>query len=50
MNYSRNFCVTGLLLLLTLSCSTHAIGQMPIQVEILDPDGQVIRTLQRDSA
>ena len=33
-----------------LSCSTHAIGQMPIQVEILDPDGKLIRTLQRDSA
>jgi len=33
-----------------LSCSTHAIGQMPIQVEILAPDGQLIRTLQRDSA
>jgi len=31
-----------------LSCSTHAIGQMPIQVEILDPSGQVVRTLQRD--
>jgi NAD-reducing hydrogenase large subunit len=33
-----------------LSCSTHAIGQMPIQVEILAPDGKLIRTLQRDSA
>jgi NAD-reducing hydrogenase large subunit len=33
-----------------LSCSTHAIGQMPILVEILAPDGQLIRTLQRDSA
>jgi NAD-reducing hydrogenase large subunit len=33
-----------------LSCSTHAIGQMPIQVQILDPHGQIIRTLQRDSA
>jgi NAD-reducing hydrogenase large subunit len=31
-----------------LSCSTHAIGQMPIQVEILDPQGQLVRTLQRD--
>lgn len=31
-----------------LSCSTHAIGQMPIQVEILDPRGQLVRTLQRD--
>jgi len=33
-----------------LSCSTHAIGQMPIQVEILAADGKLIRTLQRDSA
>jgi NAD-reducing hydrogenase large subunit len=33
-----------------LSCSTHAIGQMPIQVEILAQNGQLIRTLQRDSA
>jgi NAD-reducing hydrogenase large subunit len=31
-----------------LSCSTHAVGQMPIQVEILGPDGKLIRTLQRD--
>ncbi|MRR38255.1 Ni/Fe hydrogenase subunit alpha, partial [bacterium] len=31
-----------------LSCSTHAIGRMPIQVEILDPQGQLVRTLQRD--
>ncbi|MFH1524557.1 MAG: Ni/Fe hydrogenase subunit alpha [Chloroflexota bacterium] len=33
-----------------LSCSTHAIGQMPIQVEILGSDGELIRTLHRDSA
>jgi NAD-reducing hydrogenase large subunit len=32
-----------------LSCSTHAIGQMPIQVEILDSQGRLIRTLQRDA-
>jgi NAD-reducing hydrogenase large subunit len=31
-----------------LSCSTHAIGQMPIQVEIFDSQGRLIRTLQRD--
>ncbi|HTX89728.1 MAG TPA: Ni/Fe hydrogenase subunit alpha [Anaerolineales bacterium] len=31
-----------------LSCSTHAIGQMPIQVEFVTPDGQVVKTLQRD--
>jgi len=32
-----------------LSFSTHAIGQMPIQVEILDSQGRLIRTLQRDA-
>jgi NAD-reducing hydrogenase large subunit len=31
-----------------LSCSTHAVGQMPIQLEILAPDGTLIKTLQRD--
>lgn len=31
-----------------LSCSTHAVGQMPIQVEILDPEGKLINTLKRD--
>ncbi len=31
-----------------LSCSTHAFGQMPIQVEIVDPSGTVINTLRRD--
>jgi NAD-reducing hydrogenase large subunit len=31
-----------------LSCSTHAVGQMPIQVEILDADGETMQTLQRD--
>lgn len=31
-----------------LSCSTHAIGQMPIQVQIVGPDGELVRTLQRD--
>jgi len=30
-----------------LSCSTHAAGQMPLLVEILDPDGSVLETLQR---
>ena len=30
-----------------LSCSTHAIGQMPIEVEILDPQGNCIQTLSR---
>ncbi len=31
-----------------LSCSTHAIGQMPIQVEILDSQERLVRTLKRD--
>jgi NAD-reducing hydrogenase large subunit len=31
-----------------LSCSTHAVGQMPIQVEIISPDGELVKTLKRD--
>jgi NAD-reducing hydrogenase large subunit len=31
-----------------LSCSTHAVGQMPIQVEVLNPDGTLRQLLQRD--
>jgi NAD-reducing hydrogenase large subunit len=31
-----------------LSCSTHAVGQMPIQVEILGPDGNLIQTITRN--
>jgi NAD-reducing hydrogenase large subunit len=31
-----------------LSCSTHAVGQMPIQVEIIGPDGELVKTLKRD--
>ena len=30
-----------------LSCSTHAIGQMPIQIEILDPIGNLVQTISR---
>ncbi len=30
-----------------LSCSTHAAGQMPIQIEMLDPTGRVIDELAR---
>jgi NAD-reducing hydrogenase large subunit len=30
-----------------LSCSTHAVGQMPIEVEILDPQGNCIQTVSR---
>ncbi|MGB9594760.1 MAG: Ni/Fe hydrogenase subunit alpha [Candidatus Poribacteria bacterium] len=31
-----------------LSCSTHAIGEMPIIIELIDSDGNVIDRLQRD--
>jgi NAD-reducing hydrogenase large subunit len=31
-----------------LSCSTHAIGQMPLQVEVLEADGTLLQTLQRE--
>jgi len=30
-----------------LSCSTHAIGQMPMVVNIVDNDGNLIQTLSR---
>jgi NAD-reducing hydrogenase large subunit len=33
-----------------LSCSTHAAGQMPMRIELLDADGKVLQTLQRDPA
>ncbi|MGC9467193.1 MAG: Ni/Fe hydrogenase subunit alpha [Anaerolineae bacterium] len=31
-----------------LSCSTHAMGQMPIHIELVGPDGDVLDTLHRD--
>ena len=31
-----------------LSCSTHALGQMPIKIELFDAQGQLIDTLRRD--
>jgi NAD-reducing hydrogenase large subunit len=31
-----------------LSCSTHAVGQMPMMVEVLGPDGSLQKTLRRD--
>jgi NAD-reducing hydrogenase large subunit len=31
-----------------LSCSTHAIGQMPIKLEILNPAGELVNTITRD--
>jgi len=30
-----------------LSCSTHAVGQMPMEVEVLDADGNWLQTVQR---
>ncbi|MGE5647529.1 MAG: Ni/Fe hydrogenase subunit alpha [Acidobacteriota bacterium] len=30
-----------------LSCSTHAAGQMALKIELVDPDGKVVDTLQR---
>jgi NAD-reducing hydrogenase large subunit len=31
-----------------LSCSTHAVGQMPIVIDVMSADGEVIRTLSRE--
>jgi NAD-reducing hydrogenase large subunit len=31
-----------------LSCSTHAVGQMPLSIDIVDPSGEVVRNLCRD--
>jgi len=31
-----------------LSCSTHAVGQMPIKLDVIDPDGSIRQTLQRN--
>ncbi|MDY6872588.1 MAG: Ni/Fe hydrogenase subunit alpha [Chloroflexota bacterium] len=31
-----------------LSCSTHAIGQMPIKIDVLDANGATTQTLKRD--
>jgi NAD-reducing hydrogenase large subunit len=30
-----------------LSCSTHAVGQMPLQIQLLNPEGQVIEEMRR---
>lgn len=32
-----------------LSCSTHAVGQMPMIVDIKDASGQIVKTLKRDA-
>jgi NAD-reducing hydrogenase large subunit len=31
-----------------LSCSTHAVGQMPMVVEMVDPQGNLVDTVSRD--
>jgi NAD-reducing hydrogenase large subunit len=31
-----------------LSCSTHAMGQMPIHIELVSPEGEVVDTIHRD--
>ena len=30
-----------------LSCSTHAVGQMPLQVQLIGPGGSVLQELER---
>jgi len=30
-----------------LSCSTHAVGQMPLQIQLLTPDGEVLQEVKR---
>ena len=30
-----------------LSCSTHAVGQMPLQVHLIGPDGKVLNEISR---
>ena len=30
-----------------LSCSTHAIGQMPLQIQLIAPDGAVVEEIKR---
>ena len=32
-----------------LSCATHALGKMPLQVELLDAEGKQLSTLSRAS-
>jgi len=31
-----------------LSCSTHAVGQMPIVIDVLDTNGKILKTISRD--
>jgi len=30
-----------------LSCATHALGQMPLEVELVDPDGALVSRVRR---
>jgi len=30
-----------------LSCSTHAVGQMPLRVQLISPEGAVVREVTR---
>ena len=30
-----------------LSCATHALGQMSLEVELMDPDGVIVSRLRR---
>jgi NAD-reducing hydrogenase large subunit len=32
-----------------LSCATHALGKMPLEVELLEPDGTVVDRIYKDS-
>jgi NAD-reducing hydrogenase large subunit len=32
-----------------LSCSTHAVGQMPLEIELVGPDGHIVSKLSRSS-
>ncbi len=32
-----------------LSCSTHALGQMPLQIQLVGPEGELISEVRRDS-
>ncbi len=32
-----------------LSCATHALGKMPLRIELVNPKGEVLDVLQRDS-
>jgi NAD-reducing hydrogenase large subunit len=30
-----------------LSCSTHAVGQMPLHIKLIAPDGKVLKEIAR---